>query len=218
MATNDKDVNQHPRQYCYFCGSEGPIETHHIVPRRHDGSDDDSNLVDVCPTCHQRLERLYDKEFFRKLECAKSVEPVVTYNLKEVKAEISERGQEMDRRVLRTAILNADVVDNKQELDLVIKDLLSNGIIAENDGTYTPMFETAGETEKEKERRKERNRIKNMKQTIQDVDKDPVPTGDVITAFCQTHGMNEATAKDELQKLRNKGEVYEPTGGLLRTT
>lgn len=53
---------------CYFCG-EGTnvLETHHIVPQRHDGSDGTENLVDLCPTCHERLERLYNKRFYDAL-------------------------------------------------------------------------------------------------------------------------------------------------------
>lgn len=51
---------------CHFCGQE-PTETHHIVPRRFDGTDADENLVDVCPTCHSKLESLYDKRFYDAL-------------------------------------------------------------------------------------------------------------------------------------------------------
>ena len=64
MSNTRKGVTQHPRQNCYFCGSEGPIETHHIIPQRHGGSDDESNLVDLCPNCHRRLETLYNKRFY----------------------------------------------------------------------------------------------------------------------------------------------------------
>ena len=64
MTNTRKGVTQHPRQNCYFCGSEGPIETHHIIPQRHGGSDDESNLVDICPNCHRRLETLYNKRFY----------------------------------------------------------------------------------------------------------------------------------------------------------
>lgn len=67
MSDLHKQVNQHPRQRCYFCSSEGPIETHHIVPRRYNGSDKDVNLVDLCPTCHERLEALYDDRFYEAL-------------------------------------------------------------------------------------------------------------------------------------------------------
>lgn len=64
MTNTRKGVTQHPRRNCYFCGSEGPIETHHIIPQRHGGSDDESNLVDICPNCHRRLETLYNKRFY----------------------------------------------------------------------------------------------------------------------------------------------------------
>jgi len=52
---------------CYFCGEEHRVETHHIVPKRFDGSDEEENLVDVCPTCHSKLENLYDKRFYDEL-------------------------------------------------------------------------------------------------------------------------------------------------------
>jgi len=60
------DNPQYDRVTCYFCLSEERqiLEEHHIVPRRFDGSDDDENLVRVCPTCHQKLERLYDSRFY----------------------------------------------------------------------------------------------------------------------------------------------------------
>jgi len=53
---------------CYFCdGGADVLEQHHIVPRRHGGSDESENLVDLCPTCHQKLERLYDKRFYDEI-------------------------------------------------------------------------------------------------------------------------------------------------------
>jgi hypothetical protein len=67
-----KGVTQHPRQLCYFCGSEGPIQTHHIVPQRHGGNDEEENLVDLCPTCHERIERLYDKRFYQRIDVDKT--------------------------------------------------------------------------------------------------------------------------------------------------
>jgi len=51
---------------CYFC-TEERLEKHHIVPRRFDGSDDAQNIVSVCPTCHSKLERLYNKRFYDAL-------------------------------------------------------------------------------------------------------------------------------------------------------
>ena len=52
---------------CYFCHGTERLESHHIVPRRFDGDDTDENLVDVCPTCHSKLEHLYDSRFYSEL-------------------------------------------------------------------------------------------------------------------------------------------------------
>lgn len=60
---------RHPRDNCYFCGEddESILETHHVVPRRFGGSDDPENLVDVCPSCHGKLEELYGPRFYDEL-------------------------------------------------------------------------------------------------------------------------------------------------------
>jgi len=57
------------RNTCYICGegNRDILETHHIVPRRFDGSDDAENLVDLCPSCHRAIERLYGKRFYDEL-------------------------------------------------------------------------------------------------------------------------------------------------------
>jgi hypothetical protein len=54
---------------CFICGdpNENAIQTHHIVPNRHGGSDKDENLVDLCANCHQAIERVYDKRFYQAL-------------------------------------------------------------------------------------------------------------------------------------------------------
>jgi len=84
MNSNRKHVNQHPRSDCFFCGSEGPIETHHVVPRRFDGSDSSENLVDLCPTCHRRLESLYNARFYESLGVDYSPEESDSYTAEQV--------------------------------------------------------------------------------------------------------------------------------------
>lgn len=57
---------------CFVCGDDNTnaLQTHHIVPRRHGGTDKDENLVKLCANCHQAVERLYNKRFYRKLGVA----------------------------------------------------------------------------------------------------------------------------------------------------
>lgn len=52
---------------CYFCGSAEDIEEHHILPQRFEGSDADTNTVDLCHDCHWKLERLYNSDFWEAL-------------------------------------------------------------------------------------------------------------------------------------------------------
>lgn len=52
---------------CHFCESTADIEEHHIVPQRFDGSDAETNLVDLCHDCHWKLERLYNKDFWEAI-------------------------------------------------------------------------------------------------------------------------------------------------------
>lgn len=44
---------------CEICGADNNIETHHIIPRRYDGSDCEDNLVDLCRQCHRAIEEIY---------------------------------------------------------------------------------------------------------------------------------------------------------------
>ena len=52
---------------CYFCDESEALDRHHVVPRRHGGSDDEENLVTVCPNCHRKLETLYDSRFYNEV-------------------------------------------------------------------------------------------------------------------------------------------------------
>lgn len=54
---------------CFICGEDNPnvLQTHHIVPSRHGGTDDSENLVRLCANCHQALERIYNARFYQEL-------------------------------------------------------------------------------------------------------------------------------------------------------
>lgn len=65
-------TEQYPRDRCYFCSSTDEIESHHVLPKRFGGPDTDDNLVDVCRQCHQKLENLYDAQFWSKIEISKA--------------------------------------------------------------------------------------------------------------------------------------------------
>jgi len=53
---------------CQICGAQRPrsMETHHIIPRRYGGSDDDPNLVTLCSSCHTAVESIYSNDRWRQ--------------------------------------------------------------------------------------------------------------------------------------------------------
>lgn len=150
------DNPQYDRVTCYFCLSEERhvLEEHHIVPRRFSGSDNDENLVQLCPTCHEKLERLYDERFYT----------------------------ELNRNWRPT-----------------LGDLLAVPPDAE---------EPNG-----------RSRF-NLKRIIADIEadlEDGAPIGLIIQHAVES-GLPAADAIEAIEKLKQKGEVYEPTANHLRTT
>lgn len=63
---------------CFICGDSRThvLETHHIVPRRYGGSDEDENLVRLCASCHNAVERLYDNRFYEELGVKSPIDSV----------------------------------------------------------------------------------------------------------------------------------------------
>jgi len=69
MARANREVIM-ATERCYVCGRGNPdtLESHHTVPQRYGGSDDDENITQLCPNCHEALERLYDDDFYQRLK------------------------------------------------------------------------------------------------------------------------------------------------------
>ncbi|WP_440772062.1 minichromosome maintenance protein MCM [Natronorubrum sp. DTA28] len=66
----------------------------------------------------------------------------------------------------------------------------------------------------------QRDRIKNLKQLISDIEEeydDGAPV-DIVMERAEEIGMDQSKAEHEIEKLKQKGEVYEPSMDNLRTT
>lgn len=66
----------------------------------------------------------------------------------------------------------------------------------------------------------QRDRIKNLKELISTLEEEydeGVPVEEIVERATDV-GLDGPKAKEELEKLKQKGEVYEPTGGHVRTT
>lgn len=234
MTEIHKQVTQHPRQRCYFCGSEGPIETHHIVPRRHDGDDHESNLVDVCANCHQRLEALYDQRFFDKIADAATVEANVQYTLRSMKRFVCDN-YELEyntREELVYTIAEFYKTDyTLQEAKLIVDDLIERELIAQNGdavallidcekyGTDTSDVVETGESE-QATTKTQRDRQENVKWLISKIEEDfgkGAPVEEVLDRAGEID-MQPSKVEEEIENLRRKGEAYEPKQDHLRTT
>lgn len=44
---------------CLLCGSTEKLEVHHIIPQCKGGTDDWTNIVTLCPTCHNIISKYY---------------------------------------------------------------------------------------------------------------------------------------------------------------
>jgi len=58
---------------CFICAEDNPnvLQTHHILPRRHGGGDSAENLVTLCANCHVAVERIYDDDFYQRIDASK---------------------------------------------------------------------------------------------------------------------------------------------------
>lgn len=67
--------------------------------------------------------------------------------------------------------------------------------------------------------RSQHDRIKSIKALIDDLNRDGNPTReDVIETAVEEHGISESKVEHELEKLSQRGEIYEPPDGGIRTT
>jgi tRNA A22 N-methylase len=52
------------KNICKLCGWEGRTEIHHIISRKNNGSENDLNLIELCPNHHS--EAIDEKDFRNK--------------------------------------------------------------------------------------------------------------------------------------------------------
>src|SRR5688572_6010744 len=103
------------RHRCTIC-SEPCFEIHHIIEQSEGGSDDQGNLIVLCPNCHQhRLHR--SQEFTR--------DQILIY-----KAKLKE-ANEIDRRLLQNleAIRIRIGTDTIAEVELALRTELSEAVL-----------------------------------------------------------------------------------------
>ncbi|SEW24839.1 LAGLIDADG family homing endonuclease [Natrinema salifodinae] len=103
--------------------------------------------------------------------------------------------------------------DAEQSVEIVRSCLQDIGVDPET-GEFDADIVEAGTS------KSQRDRIKNLKQLISDIEEeydDGAPV-DIVLERAEEVGMDQSKAEHEIDKLKQKGEVYEPSTDTLRTT
>ncbi|MFC6716175.1 minichromosome maintenance protein MCM [Natrialbaceae archaeon GCM10025810] len=106
-----------------------------------------------------------------------------------------------------------EIEDAERVIDIVHSCLQDIGVDPET-GEFDADIVEAGTS------KSQRDRIKNIKQLISDVEQeydDGAPI-DIVLERAAEIGMDQSKAEHEIEKLKQKGEVYEPSTDHLRTT
>jgi replicative DNA helicase Mcm len=208
-------LEQFPREDCYFCDEDTDVlEEHHLVPRRKGGTDNDENLVQVCPTCHQKLEQLYDDRFYNALG-ANDPEDVITYALEYVLSELDRVEDIVSTEVQDTrdhieAIQSKDILEDEDEIREHVADAITE--YCQSDSSENN--DSTGTSKEQRERIKE---IKAVITSLEDNHAEGAPIERIIDLGREL-GYDEDTVLEEIENLRIQGKVYEPRTDYLRTT
>ena len=96
------------KEECYFCDAEKDLEEHHIFPVRKSKVfqkldniqevESEENKVTVCHSCHMKLEKLYDQDFYQlmHLHFKRRQERKEERNPKELHKKMEQADEELD--------------------------------------------------------------------------------------------------------------------------
>jgi hypothetical protein len=210
-------LEQYPREDCYFCDEDTDVlEEHHLVPRRKGGSDNNENLVQVCPTCHQKLERLYDDRFYKALG-ASDPEDVITYALEYVLSELDGLEFELSTQ-LQDARSRIETLQSEEVLEDEAKGEIREYVADAMTEYYTD--NSSQDDNPSGTSKMQRERMLNLKDEIDRLEhgnNEGVPIEQIVEA-AKEYDMDESKIKREIENLRRKGEVWEPKPDHLSNT
>jgi replicative DNA helicase Mcm len=184
---------------------------------------------DVAPTVEPELLRKYIA--YAKRNCYPTMTEEARQEIEDFYVDLRTQGADEDAAVPVTArkleaivrlaeasarVRLSDTVsteDAERVIEIVRSCMENVGVDPETGELDADMIE-AGTT------KSQRDRIKNIKQLIDDLE-DEYDEGapvDVVVERAEEVGMDETKAEHEIDKLKQKGEVYEPQTDYLRTT
>jgi replicative DNA helicase Mcm len=226
-ADEDRNLAEHILQTNYA----GELNTHKTELNTSDYSDEEvANVTeDVDPTIDPELLRKYVA--YAKRNCYPTMTEAAREAIQEFYVDLRAQGQDEDAPVPVTArklealvrlaeasarVRLSDTVtaeDAERVIEIVRNQMEAIGVDPETGELDADVIES-GTT------KSQRDRIKNIKHLIADLE-DEYDEGapvDVVIERAEEAGMDATKAEHEIEKLKQKGEVYEPRTDHLRTT
>jgi replicative DNA helicase Mcm len=223
----DAELAQHILQTNYA----GELNTHRENMSNSDYTEEEVETVteDVAPEIDPELLRKYIA--YAKRNCYPTMTEEAKTNIQDFYVQLRSEGAEEDAPVpvtarklealVRLAEASArvrlsdtvDVEDAQRATNIAQYCLEEIGMDPETGEFDADVIETGTS-------KSQRDRIKNIKHLISNIEQeyDEGAPVDVIIDRAEEEGINESKAEHEIEKLKQKGEVYEPRTDHLRTT
>jgi len=223
----DRDLADHILRTNYA----GELHTHRVESGTSNFSDEEVEDVtdDVAPTIEPELLRKYIA--YAKRNCYPTMTEEARQEIEDFYVDLRTQGADEEAAVPVTArkleaivrlaeasarVRLSDTVgaeDAERVITIVRSCMEDVGVDPETGELDADMIE-AGTT------KSQRDRIKNLKTLIEDLESeyDEGAPVEVVIERAEEVGMEETKAEHEIEKLKQKGEVYEPQNNYLRTT
>jgi len=227
----DEDEDRNLAQHILNTNYAGELETQRTEMTNVDVTSEeiDSATADVDPDIDPELMRKYIA--YAKQNCHPRMTDEARQAIEDFYVNLRSKGQDEDspvpvtarqlEAIVRLAEASArvrlsdtvDEADSERVIDIVRSCLQDIGVDPETGEFDADVVETG-------QSKTQRDRIKNLKQLISDIEEeydDGAPV-DVVLDRADEIGMDASKAEHEIDKLKQKGEVYEPKQQHLRTT
>jgi len=226
-AEEDRNLAEHILQTNFA----GELHTHRVESNTSNYSADEVDNVteDVAPTIEAELLRKYIA--YAKRNCFPTMTEEAREEIQEFYVDLRAEGADEDAPVpvtarklealVRLAEASArvrlsdkvTVEDAQRVIEIVRSSMEDIGVDPETGELDADVVESGTS-------KSQRDRIKNIKHLIDDLEQeyDEGAPIDVVVERAEEIGMDESKAEHEIEKLKQKGEVYEPRTDHLRTT
>jgi len=226
-AEEDRNLAEHILQTNFA----GELHTHRVESNTSNYSADEVDNVteDVAPTIDAELLRKYIA--YAKRNCFPTMTEEARAEIQEFYVDLRAEGADEDAPVPVTARKlealvrlaeasarvrlsdKATVEDAQRVIEIVRSSMEDIGVDPETGELDADVIESGTS-------KSQRDRIKNIKHLIDELESeyDEGAPIDVVVERAEEIGMDESKAEHEIEKLKQKGEVYEPRTDHLRTT